>query len=133
MSTIIRQLNLHISKAICGNTTIWLQPRIVHSKNISIRHVSQSQSNGSRIGDELIKQVLKRNFPKASDIVVQDISGGCGAMFEVYVVSNEFKGMAKVKQHLAVSQALKNEIKDMHGIRIFTELPANSNVDQSAK
>ena len=31
------------------------------------------------------------------------------------------------------SKALKNEIKDMHGIRIFTELPANSNVDQSAK
>ena len=61
-----------------------------------------SQSQSSAIGGDAIKQVLKRSFPKAADIVVQDISGGCGAMFEVYVVSDEFKGVTRVKQHLAV-------------------------------
>lgn len=60
-------------------------------------------NNSSNAGSEIIKQALKRNFPKANNIVVEDISGGCGAMFEVHVVSEEFKGVARVKQHLAVS------------------------------
>lgn len=63
-----------------------------------------SQSHSTAIDGDLIKQALKRSFPNATDIMVQDISGGCGAMFEVYVFSNEFKGVARVKQHMAVSQ-----------------------------
>lgn len=95
--------------------------------------MSQANGNSGNIGGEIIKQALKRNFPNAADIVVQDISGGCGAMFEVYVVSDEFKGVARVKQHLAVSNALKNEIKDMHGIRIFTDVPPVQDANANSK
>jgi stress-induced morphogen len=41
-------------------------------------------------------------------------------MFEIYVVSDDFKGLSRVKQHQKITQALKSEIKDMHGCRIFT-------------
>ena len=63
---------------------------------------------------------LKEKFPSATDIAVQDISGGCGAMYEVFVESPDFKGMRLVKQHQMVTEALKGEIKDMHGLRIST-------------
>ena len=63
---------------------------------------------------------LKDKFPSATDIAVVDISGGCGSMYEVYVESPDFKGIRLVKQHQMVSEALKGEIKEMHGIRIST-------------
>ena len=85
-----------------------------------------------------INSILKKEFPTAKSISVADISGGCGAMFEVVVKSGQFNGLSKVKQHMKVVnvswlyliyyftnfilylKVLKSEIKDMHGIRIFT-------------
>ncbi|KAH7646533.1 bola-like protein [Dermatophagoides farinae] len=75
-----------------------------------------------------INELLNKSFPDAQEIIVKDISGGCGSMFEVYVASMDFQGMSKVKQHLTVSNILKNEIRDMHGIRIFTEVPPKSDL-----
>ena len=66
---------------------------------------------------------LRVKFPKATDIAVADVSGGCGAMFEVFVEAPDFKGMRVVKQHQMVNQALKSEIKEMHGLRISTAVP----------
>jgi BolA-like protein 3 len=42
-------------------------------------------------------------------------------MFEVHISAKEFKNLSTVKQHQMVNAALKNEVKQMHGIRIFTE------------
>ena len=64
--------------------------------------------------------ILKSKFPTATDIAVVDISGGCGSMYEVFVESPEFKGLRLVKQHKLVTEALKGDIQDMHGIRIST-------------
>ena len=64
--------------------------------------------------------ILKEKFPSATDIAVHDISGGCGSMYEVFLESPDFKGMRLVKQHQMVTEALKGEIKDMHGLRIST-------------
>lgn len=52
-----------------------------------------------------------------------DISGGCGAMYEIHIESDEFRGKRTVQQHQLVNQALKEEIQGMHGLRIFTEVP----------
>lgn len=65
-------------------------------------------------------EILRTTFPNSTDIAVVDISGGCGSMYEVYVESNDFKGMRLIQQHQRVTQALKAEIKDMHGLRIST-------------
>uniref|UniRef100_A0A4X1W7M0 BolA family member 3 n=1 Tax=Sus scrofa TaxID=9823 RepID=A0A4X1W7M0_PIG len=49
--------------------------------------------------------------------------GGCGAMYEIQIESEEFKEKRTVQQHQMVNQALKEEIKGMHGLRIFTSVP----------
>ncbi|CAN9507084.1 unnamed protein product [Ophioblennius macclurei] len=74
-------------------------------------------------GENRIAQVLKEKFPSASSLKVVDISGGCGAMYEIHIESSEFKGKRTVQQHQLVNQALKEEIQGMHGLRIFTDVP----------
>ncbi|KAI6073591.1 BolA-like protein 3 [Aix galericulata] len=51
------------------------------------------------------------------------LAGGCGAMYEVHVESEEFREKQMVQQHQMVNQALCEEIKSMHGLRIFTSTP----------
>ncbi|KAF7997163.1 hypothetical protein HCN44_005440 [Aphidius gifuensis] len=87
-----------------------------------------SGSSGVLAGKEAeikMTTLLRNKFPKAKVIEVNDISGGCGAMFEINVVSTEFKGLNTVKQHRLINETLKDEIKDMHGIRISTEIPSS--------
>ncbi|XP_006641393.2 bolA-like protein 3 [Lepisosteus oculatus] len=75
-------------------------------------------------GEQRIIQILKEQFPEAKSLKVVDISGGCGAMYEVHVESHEFKGKRTVQQHQLINEALKDEIKAMHGLRIFTAVPS---------
>ncbi|XP_038662173.1 bolA-like protein 3 [Scyliorhinus canicula] len=85
----------------------------------TIRRAFSSQTSGEvRLAD-----VLRKKFPLASAVKVVDISGGCGAMYEVHVESVEFKGKRVVQQHQMINQALKDEIQAMHGLRIFTTVP----------
>jgi len=58
-----------------------------------------------------------------TDIHVQDISGGCGSMYEVYVSSIDFKGKNRVQQHRLITEILKEDVKTMHGLRIQTAVP----------
>ncbi|KAL7854764.1 hypothetical protein SRHO_G00169540 [Serrasalmus rhombeus] len=74
-------------------------------------------------GEVQIAKVLKEKFPLATSLKVVDISGGCGAMYEIHIESDEFRGKRTVQQHQLVNQALKEEIKGMHGLRIFTDVP----------
>uniref|UniRef100_H9Z3T9 BolA-like protein 3 n=1 Tax=Macaca mulatta TaxID=9544 RepID=H9Z3T9_MACMU len=74
-------------------------------------------------GELRVTQILKEKFPQATAIKVTDISGGCGAMYEIKIESEEFKEKRTVQQHQMVNQALKEEIKEMHGLRIFTSVP----------
>lgn len=73
--------------------------------------------------EKKIKDILQQHFPRAKTIDVVDISGGCGAMFEIIIETPEFKGLSMVKQHRMINEALKEEIKDMHGLRIHTSVP----------
>ncbi|XP_023646612.1 bolA-like protein 3 isoform X2 [Paramormyrops kingsleyae] len=76
-------------------------------------------------GEIRIAKILQDKFPQAASLKVHDISGGCGAMYEIHIESEEFKGKRTVQQHRLVNQALKDEIKTMHGLRIFTDVPKN--------
>ncbi|KAG0351605.1 hypothetical protein BG005_008907 [Podila minutissima] len=69
------------------------------------------------------KHLYSKLFEKfqPSKLVVEDISGGCGSMYQVEVVSPSFKDLSMVKQHRMVNDALKEEIKGMHGIRLTTK------------
>ncbi|XP_031561999.1 bolA-like protein 3 [Actinia tenebrosa] len=61
----------------------------------------------------------------ATYIKVRDISGGCGAMYEISVESEVFKGRRMVQQHRMVNEALSEEVKGMHGLRINTSVPTS--------
>ncbi|CAH2041805.1 unnamed protein product, partial [Iphiclides podalirius] len=73
--------------------------------------------------EQQLTEVLKRSLPGITYISVQDISGGCGAMFEISIEAKEFVGLPRVKQHRLVTESLKSEIAEMHGIRIHTTPP----------
>lgn len=86
-------------------------------------HCAQRMFASQTEGELKVTQVLKEKFPRATAIQVTDISGGCGAMYEIKIESEEFKEKRTVQQHQMVNQALKEEIKGMHGLRIFTSVP----------
>ena len=41
-------------------------------------------------------------------------------MYEIFVVAAEFRGLNTVKQHRLVTETLKAQIVEMHGLRIHT-------------
>jgi stress-induced morphogen len=54
---------------------------------------------------------------------VQDVSGGCGSMYALDIVSEQFKGLPIVKQHRLVNKVLGEEIKKWHGVQMKTKAP----------
>jgi stress-induced morphogen len=98
------------------------QPNWTTAASLRVRLLATDTPAVAPNEQNLIDQ-LRVKFPKATDIAVADVSGGCGAMFEVFVEAPDFKGMRVVKQHQMVNQALKSEIKEMHGLRISTAVP----------
>ncbi|KAF7662065.1 hypothetical protein LDENG_00247420 [Lucifuga dentata] len=97
--------------------------RFLRSNQVILRgHIHRLLSTQTD-GEIRITKILKDKFPLASSLKVVDISGGCGAMYEIHIESSEFKGKRTVQQHQIVNQALKDEIQGMHGLRIFTDIP----------
>jgi stress-induced morphogen len=82
-----------------------------------------TQAASGNTAEKKVRDILSHRFPQANTIDVVDISGGCGAMFEIIVETPDFKGLSMVKQHRMINEALKDEIKDMHGLRIHTSVP----------
>jgi BolA-like protein 3 len=54
---------------------------------------------------------------------VQDISGGCGSMYALDIVSRQFEGMTVIKQHRLVNKVLGDEMKNWHGVQMRTKAP----------
>ena len=48
-------------------------------------------------------------------------------MYKVYVESKEFQGKRLVQQHQLINKILKEEVAEMHGIRISTAIPEAAN------
>ncbi|KAK9374550.1 bola protein [Lipomyces chichibuensis] len=55
-----------------------------------------------------------------SKLSVRDISGGCGSMFAISIVSKSFKGVSMIQQHRMVNEVLADEIKEWHGVQLNT-------------
>lgn len=60
------------------------------------------------------------------EVNVRDTSGGCGTMFEIKIVADEFEGKSIVQQHKAVTKALKEDISQWHGFTLLTSAPSKS-------
>lgn len=76
-----------------------------------------SSSTEDKTGEMIAR--LKEKLD-ATNVDVEDISGGCGSMYRVEVESPKFKGVSLVKQHRMVNEVLKGDISEMHGLTINT-------------
>ncbi|XP_075457492.1 bolA-like protein 3 [Ascaphus truei] len=101
------------------HSTVQLLGKTRSSLLCSMRRSFTSKTDG----ETKIAQILRDKFPLASSVKVVDISGGCGAMYEIHVESEDFKEKRTVQQHQMINKALQDEIKSMHGLRIFTSVP----------
>ncbi|KAM9229208.1 bolA-like protein 3 [Dugong dugon] len=111
---------LYPSPCLSGNTVTSVGRPCQPASSLHRVHrmfVSQTE------GELKVTQTVQEKFPRATAIKVTDISGGCGAMYEIQIESEDFKEKRTVQQHQMVNQALKEEIKEMHGLRIFTSVP----------
>lgn len=75
--------------------------------------------------EEYVGQILAERLQPTS-VAVKDVSGGCGSMFAITVVSPRFSGLPMVRQHKLVNEALKDEIPKWHGLQLQTSASANS-------
>jgi stress-induced morphogen len=68
-----------------------------------------------------LEQLLRDAFPDASDLAVEDRTGG-GDHFQVTVASPRFQGLSLVEQHKLVYEALAAPLADgtIHELRIKT-------------
>ncbi|BDA47018.1 probable BolA-like protein 2 [Coccomyxa sp. Obi] len=64
-----------------------------------------------------VEKALKERL-KASDVTVIDTSGGCGASFDVAVVSEQFEGKRLLERHRLINNALSEEMKEIHALSI---------------
>ncbi|GAP91079.1 hypothetical protein SAMD00023353_1501890 [Rosellinia necatrix] len=58
-----------------------------------------------------------------TELVVQDISGGCGSMYGIEIASEKFRGVGLLKQQRMVNAVLGEEMKSWHGIQLRTRTP----------
>ncbi|KUI56262.1 Altered inheritance of mitochondria protein 1 [Cytospora mali] len=57
------------------------------------------------------------------ELVVQDISGGCGSMYGIEVSSEKFRGANMLKQQRMVNAVLRDLMKGWHGVQLKTRVP----------
>ncbi|KAI9697502.1 MAG: hypothetical protein M1820_007768 [Bogoriella megaspora] len=51
---------------------------------------------------------------EASHVDIEDLSGGCGQMFEAHIVSDKFSKKTTLARHRLVNSTLKEEIATIH-------------------
>ncbi|KJX93243.1 bola-like protein [Zymoseptoria brevis] len=104
------------------------QPSRTPLQRLSVRTYSATPSAEVQAPDYLneserqIFDKLKTSL-QPSKLEVQDISGGCGSMYGLDIVSEQFKGLSVIKQHRMVNQILGEEIKKWHGVQLKTKAP----------
>ncbi|KAI0405449.1 bola-like protein [Xylaria palmicola] len=58
-----------------------------------------------------------------TELIVQDISGGCGSMYGIEIASEKFRGANMLKQQRMVNAVLGDEMKNWHGVQLRTRTP----------
>ncbi|KAJ2062183.1 hypothetical protein GGI08_002722 [Coemansia sp. S2] len=70
------------------------------------------------LGTAIHTRLMSDDGLKPALVDVVDMSGGCGNMFGVTVVSDAFQGLIPIKRHRMVHTVLGKEIKDLHAITL---------------
>eukprot|EP01132_Coremiostelium_polycephalum_P002425 gene2425-2995_t len=69
---------------------------------------------------EKIKTLLTDQLNPAL-LNIEDVSGGCGSMYRIEIISDKFKGKSVLNQHREVNQILKDIIPTLHGLTLYTK------------
>ena len=64
-----------------------------------------------------------QNALSAKEVNVRDTSGGCGTMFDITIVAEEFQNKSIFQQHKVVTEVLKEDIAHWHGFTLLTSAP----------
>jgi len=82
---------------------------------MSARTDDEAARNAANSGvtPEAIKQKLEANLG-ATHVEIEDMSGGCGQMYEAIIVSPQFAKKTTLARHRLVNAALKEEIAAIH-------------------
>ncbi|KAI8340484.1 bola protein [Chlamydoabsidia padenii] len=70
-------------------------------------------STHSGITADSLKTTITEQL-QATYVQVDDLSAGCGQMFEVIIVSPVFSGLRLLARHKLVNEKLKEEISKVH-------------------
>ncbi|KAK4246918.1 hypothetical protein C7999DRAFT_14994 [Corynascus novoguineensis] len=70
-------------------------------------------------GESQIWDILVTEFAP-TQLVVQDISGGCGSMYGIEICSEKFRGLNMLKQQRLVNAALGDLMNEWHGVQLKT-------------
>ncbi|KAL2123563.1 hypothetical protein VTJ04DRAFT_4018 [Mycothermus thermophilus] len=71
----------------------------------------------SQVWDRLVAEF------SPTELVVRDISGGCGSMYGIEISSEKFRGLTMLKQQRLVNAALSDLMKEWHGVQLKTKAP----------
>ncbi|KAI1384409.1 bola-like protein [Hypoxylon trugodes] len=72
--------------------------------------------------ESLIWDKLTAEFAP-TELMVQDISGGCGSMYGIEITSEKFRGVNMLKQQRMVNAVLGDQMKGWHGVQLRTKIP----------
>ncbi|KAH7162207.1 bola protein [Dactylonectria estremocensis] len=106
-----------------------LQPSQSFARTFSASHTLRSAT--AAIDEELpsmspaeaaIADLLSEKL-SPSQLLVQDVSGGCGSMYAIDITSAAFRGQTILKQQRMVNAALGDLVKSWHGVQIRTKVP----------
>ena len=102
------------------------KPQVWCNRTFTTSHILDAESGSEPRPPDYLSEGELKIFNKIisqlrpSSLEVQDISGGCGSMYALDIVSEKFKGLPVIKQHRLVNEVLGEEIKSWHGVQLKT-------------
>lgn len=76
------------------------------------------------ITEELLESKIRAGLTSVEMVKATDQSSGCGAKFEIEVVSSDFVGKPLLAQHRLIHKAIQEEKEHIHALTLKTRVPA---------
>lgn len=77
------------------------------------------------LAEELESKIREALGEKLDYVKAVDLSDGCGAKFEIEIVSSEFKGKPLLAQHRLIHKILEKEREFIHALTLKTKAPSS--------
>jgi len=74
----------------------------------------------AEVSEESLRGLLIGAIKDISVLEVEDLSGGCGAKFNVLCVSDSFEGVSMIERHRLVHLALVDAMETIHALELKT-------------